>query len=244
LLASPVGKEQITQFASESMKAGKLQIRQFRYNRDNFSYLIFNDREAVVIDGGAVEVLAAFLHSRSLQLRLVLNTHNHGDHTSGNRALLQLADLRGLEFGNEHITVYPTPGHTEDSICFHLDRVLITGDTLFNGTVGNCFSGDMLSFYDSLMMLCGLPDTTVIYAGHDYVRSSVVFARRMEPANSDLDQYLERYDPQHVRSLLQDELLVNPYLRFNQETIVSVLRRRYLPVATAYERWRSLMSID
>ena len=152
--------------------------------------------------------------------------------------------MRRLVFGDERITVYRTPGHTADSICLHLDRVLITGDTLFNGTVGNCFSGDMRSFYDSLMMLGSLPGSTVIYAGHDYVPSSMAFARKMEPGNSDIDRYLERYDPQHVWSLLADELLVNPYLRFNREAIVSVLRRRRLPVATAYERWHSLMSIE
>ena len=237
------------------MQAGKLQVRQFRYNRDNFSYLFFNNREAVVIDGGAVELIAAFLHARALELRFVFNTHNHGDHTLGNQDLQELtdaefidcqrlADLRKLVFGGEHITIYRTPGHTVDSICFHLDRVLITGDTLFNGTVGNCFSGDMLSFYDSLMMLCSLPETTIIYAGHDYVESSLAFARRMEPLNRDIDRYLERYDRKHVWSQLKDELLVNPYLRFNEESIVSVLRRRYLPVDTAFERWRSLMSID
>jgi hydroxyacylglutathione hydrolase len=241
--------------ASGSMKAGKLQVRQYRYSRDNFSYLIFNGRAAVVIDGGAVEVIAAFLRARGLELRFVFNTHKHGDHTLGNQALLELtaaefidcqrlADQGGLVFGGEEIRIYRTPGHTLDSICFHLDRVLITGDTLFNGTVGNCFSGDMLSFYNSLMMLCTLPDTTVIYAGHDYVHSSVAFARRMEPMNRDIDRYLERYDQEHVWSLLKDELLVNPYLRFNEESIVSVLRRRNLPVATAYERWRSLMSIE
>lgn len=241
--------------ASKSMRAGKLQVRQFRYNRDNFSYLIFSDREALVIDGGAVAAVLSFLAVRKLKLRFVLNTHGHADHTSGNQALQQqtgaefldcrrLADLQALAFGNEQITVYRTPGHTVDSICLHLDRVLVTGDTLFNGTVGNCFSGDMRGFYESLMMLGALPGSTVIYAGHDYVRSSMAFARKMEPGNSDIDRYLERYDPQHVRSLLADELLVNPYLRFNREAIVSVLRRRRLPVATAYERWHSLMSIE
>ena len=116
------------------MQAGKLQVRQFRYNRDNFSYLFFNNREAVVIDGGAVELIAAFLHARALELRFVFNTHNHGDHTLGNQDLQELtdaefidcqrlADLQKFVFGGEHITIYRTPGHTVDSICFHLDRV-------------------------------------------------------------------------------------------------------------------------
>jgi hydroxyacylglutathione hydrolase len=237
------------------MRVGQFSIRQFRYSRDNFSYLIFDDHEAVVIDGGAVEAILSFLHSRSLLLRFVLNTHMHSDHTLGNRALQQqtgaqfldcrkLTEMKKLVFGNEQIKVYQTPGHTMDSICLHLDGVLFTGDTLFNGTVGNCFSGDMRSFYDSLMMLCSLPGSTVIYAGHDYVKSSIAFARKMEPMNRDIDRYLESYDPQHVRSLLKEELLINPYLRFNEESIVDVLRRHRLPVADAYERWHSLMAIE
>ncbi len=237
------------------MRIGKLTVRQFRYSRDNFSYLIFNDHEAVVIDGGAVDAIVSFLRARSLQLRFVLNTHMHSDHTLGNRALLQqtgaefldcrkLADIGELLFGNERIKIYQTPGHTIDSICLHFGTVLFTGDTLFNGTVGNCFSGDMRSFYDSLMMLCSLPGSTLIYAGHDYVRSSMAFAKKMEPMNRDIDRYLERYDPQHVWSLLKDELQVNPYLRFNEKAIVDVLRRRHLPMATDYEKWHSLMSIE
>ena len=179
----------------------------------------------------------------------------HSDHTSGNRALLQqteaefldcrkLTEMKKLAFGHEQIKVYQTPGHTMDSICLHLDTVLFTGDTLFNGTVGNCFSGDMRSFYDSLMLLKSLPYSTIIYAGHDYVRSSMAFARKMEPMNGNIDRYLERYDPQHVWSTLKDELLINPYLRFNEKSIVDVLDRRRLPVATAYEKWHSLMEIE
>lgn len=237
------------------MRIGNLTVRQFRYSRDNFSYLIYGGHEAVVIDGGAVDAIVTFLRARSLQLRFVLNTHMHSDHTSGNRALLQqttaefldcrkLAEIGELLFGNERITIYRTPGHTGDSICLHLDAVLFTGDTLFNGTVGNCFSGDMRSFYDSLMMLCSLPGSTLIYAGHDYVRSSMAFAKKIEPMNRDIDRYLERYDPQHVWSLLKDELQVNPYLRFNEKAIVDVLCSHRLPVATAYEKWHSLMAID
>jgi len=237
------------------MQAGKLTVRQFRYGADNFSYLVFDDLEALAIDGGAVETMLSSLRSGSLQLRFVLNTHTHSDHTLGNRDLLHrtgaefldcrnLAAMGKLRFGNELIKVYTTPGHSMDSICLHLDNVLFSGDTLFNGTVGNCFSGDMRGFYNSLMMLASLPGSTLIYSGHDYVKSSMAFARKMEPENPHIDRYLKIYDPQHVRSLLEDELLVNPYLRFNEETIVTVLKKRRLPVATAFDRWVSLMSIE
>jgi hydroxyacylglutathione hydrolase len=142
------------------------------------------------------------------------------------------------------ILIYPTPGHTRDAVCFHTGHILISGDTLFNGTVGNCFTGNLRDFYHSIKKLMTLPDETVIYAGHDYVRDSVAFTKRLEPGNRDLDIFLSSYDPGYVYSTLAEERKVNPYLRFNDERIIAILKKRGLPVGTEYERWESLMRID
>jgi hydroxyacylglutathione hydrolase len=237
-----------------AMKSGKVDIKQYRYGIDNFSYLIYDDLQAIAVDGGAVEEILAFLEESGRTLTYVANTHSHGDHTAGNNRLLSRTSALLLEndvlLENKvslllqwNIKVYQTPGHSIDSLCFYCGSVLISGDTLFNGTIGNCFSGDMQGFYDSLMHLCTLPPATVIYAGHDYVRESLAFARRLEPANKKIDQYLKKYSPNHVFSTLQDEFQVNPYLRFNEKSIISLLEARSLPVATPFERWNSLMSI-
>ena len=89
-----------------------------------------------------------------------------------------LVKLKPLPGVIEGIRVVHTPGHTKDSICFHADNILITGDTLFNGTVGNCFSGDLDGFLKSLTFLLSFPDETLIYAGHDYVSESMNFAKK------------------------------------------------------------------
>ena len=148
----------------------------------------------------------------------------------------------GLEAGK--IRVIHTPGHTEDSLCFYAGKALIAGDTLFNGTIGNCFSGELEGFYRSIRRLMELPDETVVYAGHDYVRDSLAFARRLEPENRAIDDFLARYDPQHVFSTLAEEKKINPYFRFNEPGIVSLLAKRGLPRQTEWERWQSLMSIE
>jgi hydroxyacylglutathione hydrolase len=122
--------------------------------------------------------------------------------------------------------------------------VLITGDTLFNGTVGNCFSGDLKRFYDSIKLLMGFPGETIIYAGHDYVLESMAFAKNLEPDNHDIDLFLKKYDPDHVFSTMDEEMKINPYLRFNESKIITLLEEKGLPVATEYERWESLMSIE
>lgn len=232
-----------------------LKIEQFRYNSDNLGYLIFRERAAIAVDGGAVDETLEFLKARKLELLHVANTHDHYDHTMGNDELLkrtQATYLSPTEMGEkgklilegEEILIYPTPGHTEDAVCFHTGRILISGDTLFNGTVGNCFTGNLRDFYHSIKKLMTLPDETVIYAGHDYVRDSVAFAKRLEPGNRDLDAFLSSYDPGCVYSTLAEERKVNPYLRFNDERIIDILKKRGLPVGTEYERWESLMRID
>jgi len=232
-----------------------MRIKQFRYAADNFGYLIYTGTSALAVDGGAVENMRAFLEAEGLELTYVANTHSHGDHTVGNGQLLSRTRARFLESGEllktghldlagETIRVYPTPGHTRDSITFHCGPVLITGDTLFNGTVGNCFSGDLEGFFHSIRMLMDHPPDTRIYAGHDYVQASMAFARTLEPANPAIEAYLRSYDSGHVCSTLTDELRANPYLRFNDPAMVEVLRQKGLPVDTEFRRWESLMSLE
>lgn len=232
-----------------------MRVQQFRYSADNFGYLIYGESEALAIDGGATSEILAFIGTHGLSLKYVTNTHQHADHTFGNEGLIgntdaifidnrKLGDHESIDLQNGRIVVYQTPGHTRDSVCFHVGNVLITGDTLFNGTVGNCFSGDLAAFYRSIKKLIGLPGDTLIYAGHDYVRDSLRFAKSLEPENPAIDEFLRGYQPAHVVSTLTQELAINPYLKFNHDSIVDILKRKGLPVDTELERWESLMSIE
>jgi len=232
-----------------------LKVKQFRYGADNLGYLVYGSHSAFAVDGGAAEAIFSFAAERGLGLRFVANTHGHADHTGGNQTLLaataarflrpaDLPDGGVIDLDGEEVRILHTPGHTEDSLSFYTGQALIAGDTLFNGTIGNCFSGDLEGFYRSIRKLMELPGETVVYAGHDYVKDSIAFARRLEPDNPALDAFLQRYDPHHVFSTLADERQINPYLRFNEPGIVSLLEKRGLPRATEWERWRSLMSID
>jgi hydroxyacylglutathione hydrolase len=232
-----------------------MHIEQFRCGADNFAYLVYGRSQAVAIDGVAWEDILSFLRQNSLELVFVTNTHGHFDHTSGNDKLLKATKAKFLGFADlacdkktavdgEDISVYRTPGHTADSVCFHAGNFLISGDTLFNGTIGNCFSGDQKSFYLSIRRLMTLPDETIVYAGHDYVRDSLAFALRLEPDNREIKKFAASYDVDHVYSTLACERRINPYLRFNEEPIIKLLTARGLPVATEWERWQSLMSVD
>jgi len=236
-------------------ETGPLKIEQFFYGGDNLGYLLYSGGSALAIDGGAVQEMIAFLGLNRLKLELATNTHGHGDHTVGTRELVKstgadyldhrdFADGRTIDLNGETVTVRLTPGHTMDSVTFATGDFLVTGDTLFNGTVGNCFSGDLKAFYQSIRLLMDYPATMRVYAGHDYVAESLAFARHLTPDNTAIDRYAARYDKSHVVSTLEEERAVNPYLRFDDPEIVRLLESRGLPVNTAVQRWEGIMSIE
>jgi hydroxyacylglutathione hydrolase len=232
-----------------------LHVEQFRYGLDNLGYLIYGPTEAMAVDGGAWQDILDFVREHGLSLLYVTHTHRHYDHIEGSEQLLEKSGARLISFheltdesviplDGEPVRVYRTPGHSMDSTCFHAGRYLLTGDTLFNGTIGNCFSGNLRGFYESIVRLMALPEDTVVFAGHDYVELAISFARYLEPDNGDIDAYMSNYDPHCVCSRLRDELRVNPYMRFNDPKIIDILKKRGLPVDAEWVRWQSLMAID
>ena len=78
----------------------------------------------------------------------------------------ETVSIDGMEF-----KVIWTPGHTQGSCCYYFekDNILISGDTLFEGSVGRSDlptgDGKLLSrsLKERLMIL---PDETVVYPGH------------------------------------------------------------------------------
>jgi len=229
-------------------------VKQFRYSADNFGYLLYSANEGIAIDAGAVQDILSFAKKNRIQIKYVTNTHSHHDHTSGNKEMLQKIDAQFIDctkiksdekisIGQEILNIIYTPGHTDDSITFQADDFLITGDTLFNGTIGNCFSGDFKAFFQSLKRLISFSEETRIYSGHDYVKESIQIARSIEKDNLYIHEYTKKYNPQLVVSLLGDELKINPFLRFNAPGMINNLKKQNMPVDTEFERFNSIMEI-
>lgn len=231
-----------------------MNVQQFRYSVDNLGYLVYGEKSAMAVDGGAADKILSFVGRKHLELTYITNTHSHMDHTTGNQALLNGSDAEFLDFATllqngrieidgEPINILHTPGHTSDSVCFHFDNILISGDTVFNGKVGRCFTGDYHNFLKAIKKILELPEETILYAGHDYVEEYVEFAKSLEPDNAYLDSYLKQYKPDHVCATLAAEIKVDPFLRFNDDKIISMLKQKGLPAETEAERWESLMSL-
>ena len=88
----------------------------------------------------------------------------------------------GLEIktGSLSFKVLHTPGHSPGGISIYGSGIVLTGDTLFAGSVGRTdfHGGDMGKLKGSFRRLLSLPDLTVIYPGHG--PSSTVGAEKTE----------------------------------------------------------------
>lgn len=75
-----------------------------------------------------------------------------------------------VEFGNLRFEVIHTPGHTPGGVCFYNKEhgILISGDTLFKGSIGNLSfpTARPKEMWESLSKLAKLPAKTVVYPGH------------------------------------------------------------------------------
>ncbi len=127
-------------------------------------------KEAIVIDPGLdlpfeAKQIFDYIAKEKLKVKLILNTHGHQDHISGDAIFQEkynvpiyihkcdASSLVGLEtekspapvlledgsvvkFGDESLSVMLTPGHTPGSICLVGEKLVFTGDTLFAEGIG------------------------------------------------------------------------------------------------------------
>ena len=93
---------------------------------------------AVFVDSGApIEPLLRAAEEWRVAPSYIMRTHSHADHVA-HEAELELPVARGsLEVGKLVIEAIPTPGHSDDMVCFVVDdEAVFSGDTLFKDAVG------------------------------------------------------------------------------------------------------------
>ena len=94
----------------------------------------------------------------------------------------QLEEYDRIYVGNFEGVVYHTPGHSPGSICIHFEEenIMVTGDTIFSGNVGNSMlpGGDPVKLKESVLrMLNEIPSETVIIPGHGELTTVLIEKR-------------------------------------------------------------------
>jgi hydroxyacylglutathione hydrolase len=206
----------------------------------NYSYLILDDKsgDSWVIDPYEANPMIDYIKKNGLVLKGILNTHQHHDHIRGNAPLIETfhAPVKKLKHA-ESITLndsfsletLDTPGHTMDHQVFIWKEkenplALFSGDTLFNSGVGNCRNGGDVNFlYRTTGELMKLPESTLLYPGHDYRKRNLEFALSVEPENKIIKDKLSLLSGHPTEDLeavtLGEEKKVNPFLRLSSDEI-------------------------
>lgn len=192
----------------------------------NFNYLVAcrETGDALAIDPLDYRKCLAVARERAWRITQILNTHEHGDHTGGNRGMVEATGAaviahqnaggripgmtRGIGQGDVirvgksvELECLDTPGHTMSHICL-LSRTdqpaLFSGDTLFNAGAGNCHNGGHpVELYETFTgRLAKLPDDTRLYPGHDYLVNNLGFTLDREPDNATAAEMLQTYREQ------------------------------------------------
>lgn len=165
--------------------------------------------EGMIIDpGDEANKILRKVKDTNLDIRLIVITHGHPDHTgaleevkvktkakicihkndagdlpAGLSPEISLTGGETLRIGNLSFLVLHTPGHSSGGICLYGNGVVFCGDTLFHYSVGRTdFPGGsssllMNSIFTKLLVL---PDSTVIYPGHES-SSTIGDERRNNP---------------------------------------------------------------
>ena len=233
-----------------------INIEPIKAFNDNYIWLVTTNEGSIVIDPGEATKTINYLKENSLDLRGILITHHHFDHTGGIEDMLKfknvdvygpvnnissinkklrdgdLFSVIGIDF-----KIIEIPGHTLDHIAFFSENngnpVLFCGDTLFSSGCGRVFEGTFEQMHKSVLKLKSLPANTKIYAGHEYTQSNLKFAMEVEPLNqklvsryNDVQDLLNKGTPT-LPTTLELELEVNPFLRCQTKEVQSSVVKQF-----------------
>ena len=222
-----------------------LQVHQVPVLSDNYVYLIHcpETEATAVIDPAVADPVLAAADDLGWTITHILNTHHHGDHVGGNKAIqratgctivgakvdahripgigVEVEDGDTYMLGNAKAQVFFVPGHTHGHIMYWFDEsdALFCGDTLFAMGCGRLTEGTAPQMWDSLSKFKALPEATKIYCAHEYTQANGRFALSVEPGNEDLIQRMKDVDAARARneptvpSTLGEEFKTNPFLR-------------------------------
>lgn len=223
----------------------------------NFNYIIGCETtgQAIALDPLDGDAVLSAAQAEGWQIKVIINTHEHHDHIEGNPVVQAATGApiwagehaagkipnvsKGLlanevfELGSMKFKVLPTPGHTPVHVCLltlsEKTPMLFSGDTLFNACAGNCFNGgDVDEMYETFQqVLKPLPDETVLYPGHDYMKNNLDFSLVREPDNQNTllwQRKVKKLEPNEMPNMtLGQERLYNPFLRLESPALIAQL---------------------
>ncbi len=211
---------------------------------NNYAYLIIDEPSKIsaIIDPSEAEPIIRKCKELQVKPQYILNTHHHFDHTDanlelkekyGSQVVANIKDserIRGFDIGVEAgktfaigksvAEIIDVSAHTQGHILWYFakDKVVFTGDTLFNLCVGGLFEGTAEDMFAALQKIKSLPDDVLFYPGHEYTLQFAGEALSLAPSE-ELIAYIKRAQERLSQGLpvapvsLGIEKKCNPFLR-------------------------------
>ena len=233
-----------------------LNVEPIKAFTDNYIWLVSTNEGSIVIDPGESENIQKLIDNKIIDLKGILITHHHYDHTNGLSDLVKknklevfgpVNDIDGINHrlnDKDKISIIgidfdiiSIPGHTLDHIGFYSananNPILFCGDTLFAGGCGRIFEGTYEQMFNSLKKITKLPTNTNIYCGHEYTLSNLKFALEADDANKELIEEFKQVENKinlntpSLPTRLDKELEVNPFLRCDNINIQNKIIEKF-----------------
>ena len=212
---------------------------------NNYAYLITDQKTNIsaIIDPSEAAPIIAICEQKQIHPQYIFNTHHHFDHTDGNLELKEkyhctvignikdsaripgfdigVKDGETFMLGETQAQIIDVSAHTQGHILWYFakDKIVFTGDTLFNLCVGGLFEGSVEEMYQALQKIKSLPEDTLFYPGHEYTLYGAAEALKFLPDEPLLKEYIKEAQIKLSQGKsvspisLRLEKICNPYLR-------------------------------
>ncbi len=229
-----------------------MKIIQIPCRHDNYAVLIHDDVNNITLlfDAPEHKPIARILNDNGWSLDAILISHYHYDHIEAAASLKNqynckifapnippdelvevvddfIQDLKQIRFGDIHIQILKTPGHTLEHLAFYIknQKIAILADSLFSLGCGRILNGTAAQLFKTMQIIKNLPDDTQLYCGHEYTQANGKFALAVDSQNPDLQTRIKQVDTLRqnnqptLPTLLADEKRTNPFLRYDDNQI-------------------------
>ncbi len=219
--------------------------------KDNYIWLLKNkaSNHVAIVDPSEAKPVLELIESEGLIPIALLITHHHWDHVGGITEITEKHDIpvytpktesvagstnpvgeADIVFLSEldlELSILDVPGHTSGAVAYYTEGMVFSGDTLFTAGCGRMFEGTPPQMHTSLSKFKSLPDDTLLYCGHEYTVSNLLFAAAVEPENKAIQQrlieakQLRNKNLPTVPATLEIEKETNPFLRCEQVSVIT-----------------------
>ncbi|HNT30541.1 MAG TPA: MBL fold metallo-hydrolase [bacterium] len=163
-----------------SVQANDVSIQAILLTHGHYDHVLAAGEVATILQ------IPVWIHSQDL---LLAQEAPKAAQYSSLRSATQLTDMQLLDVSHPDIRldklimqIIYTPGHTPGSVCYLIDNLLFSGDTLFRLSIGRTDlpGGSFEQIKKSLAKLIALPNTVTVYPGHGEI-TDLAFEKQHNP---------------------------------------------------------------